>query len=56
MKKHWSVGTYILLAVSLILVIICGQEKLIAQVDNPVGNSTTSAMIQCESAAEKGLV
>jgi len=52
MKKHWSFGKYILLAISLILVIIGGQEKLIAQVDNPVGNSTSSAIAQCELAAE----
>ena len=52
MTKYWSVWKYILLAISLILVIICGQGKLIAQVDNPVGNSTTSAIAQCESAGE----
>ncbi len=52
MTKHWSVWQYVLLAISLIIVIIGGQGKLIAQVDNPVGNSTTSAIAQCESAAE----
>lgn len=52
MTKHWSVWKYILLAISLILVIIGGQGKLIAQVDNPVGNSITFAISQCDSAAE----
>jgi YD repeat-containing protein len=52
MKKYRSFGKYCLLAFTLILAIICGQGKLIAQVDNPVGNSTTSMITQCESAAE----
>lgn len=52
MKKYRSFGKYYLLAFTLILAIICGQGKLTAQVDNPVGNSTASAIAQCESAAE----
>jgi hypothetical protein len=52
MKKYRSVWKYCLLAFTLILAIICGQEKLTAQVDNPVGNSTASMITQCESAAE----
>ncbi|KOR35296.1 hypothetical protein AM228_19340 [Planktothricoides sp. SR001] len=52
MTKPWSVWKYVLLAFSLIIVIIGGQGKLIAQVDNPVGNSTSSAIAQCELAAE----